>query len=215
MILYHGTASANVTSVLSEGLKPRNDELGNFFTNIGSNRELVYMSRSPNLADYYALRAAIAIDDTDSAILAIDLDKLDKSCLRVDENFIDIEERDDYANCDVERRKEQRIKAAYDTRWEDSLLRFGACTYKGVVPPEAISVKETKPIQQIRYFHPQFVAHSDATSNCIAQDIFLSACVFHENLEKWVFRNDHSYVVPDNFYVDIQHYKRVMSGVED
>jgi hypothetical protein len=212
MILYHGTASSNVDSILSEGLKPRKNNLGNWFTNIKSNSELVYLTNTDE-CEHYALRSAIVNQDSSGVILQIDVDKLDHDLLRVDENFIDIEERGAFVNCNIEDRQKQREKAAYDNRWEQSLQVFGSCTYYGIVPPEAISVKEIKKIKDIRYFRDEFVEHSTPQANCYVYDAFLSNFSFHLDLNVWIDRENKSPV--GRVYVDIESFRTKYENIVD
>jgi hypothetical protein len=214
MFLYHGTASVNVENILLNGLFPRKNNLGNWFTNIKSHSDLVYMIKDVKFSEQYALRSAIVNQDDRGAILKIDLDMLDKSFLRVDENFLDIEERGDFANCDIAKRQEQRSKAAQDTRWEESLSKFGCCTYFGVVPPEAISVKEIKNIESIPFFREEFVQYSEPSSNCYVYDTFLSNFCFHVDMNEWVYRSNINKPVP-KVMIDIDHVKNIFEDVVD
>ena len=214
MYLYHGTASINVASILKEGIFPRKNNLGNWFTNIKSHSDLVYMLEDAKSCEHYALRSAIVNQDSHGAILQIDFDIIDQNFLRVDENFLDIEERGEYVNCDINKRKKQREIAAYDSRWKESLNKFGACTYYGVVPPEAISVKEIKAIENIRYFRKEFVEHSTPTSNCYVYDVFLSQFCFHEDMNEWVYKTDINKPVP-RVIVDVESQKKLFENIVD
>jgi hypothetical protein len=214
MYLYHGTASVNVESILRDGILPRRNGLGNWFTNIKSNSDLVYMLKDPKIGDHYALRSAIVNQDSHGVILQIDLDKLDKSLLRVDENFLDIESRGEYTNCGIEERQKQRLLASLDSRWQESLDKFGACTYYGTVPAEAISVKEVKPIKSIRYYREEFEEHSSPTSNCYVYDVFLSQFSFHEDMNTWVYNTDHSKPVP-KVRINVEEQKKFFENIAD
>lgn len=188
MLLYHGTSQTNVADILLHGLSPRYDAPGNWYTNVKSNRNVVYLTKSVVDPEHYALRSAIVSNSKQAAILCIDTDFLDAYMLRVDENFLDIESRGTHANCGIDERKAQRLVVESDDRWEESLAVFGACSHYGVIPAEAISVyKQNIDIRSIRYYRPEFEEHTDPTANCYVYDTIIEMCQFDNDRNTFVY----------------------------
>jgi hypothetical protein len=186
MILYHGTAASRIQSILTSGLNPRLEADGNWFTTVKSNSELVYMASDPDICEHYSLRAALVEEDRHGAVLSIDTSLLDESLFRVDENFIDLEERGVFQNCVTSRRIEQATEAALDTRWRESLSRFGGCSYLGTVPPSALSIHSVSPIEKNRFYRREFVVNGSTEANCRVQDAFISNFLYDTTRKTYV-----------------------------
>jgi hypothetical protein len=138
----HSTSLSNANRILKEGLKPVGNGTGNWFTNVGGNKQLVYLGSNIGTSDltidHYALRACIVSKDRTGVVLKINPRAINYSNLRVDENFLDFEERQTSSNCPLDTRRRQRTVALHDTRWKASLTATGACAYAGTINTKAI-----------------------------------------------------------------------------
>lgn len=154
MILYHGTCMKFYEKISKDGIKPRLRRRGNWLgNNIGSHPKLVYLSIDKVL-EFYPFVACVVNNDSTGVVLSINTDKLDQSLLRADENFIDYEERGSTkdAKCPFDMRKKQRIKAAKDLRWEESLNKMGMAAYRGIIPPDAINLHKIIPLKENKLY---------------------------------------------------------------
>lgn len=138
MHIYHGTSLKAWEQIQKEGLKPRKTKPGNWHTNAEGNPELVYLTiRSP---EFHAYHAALNHEDMTGVVLTLDLNKLDHSNLRIDENFLTAEARgnNSFANENFEVRAEQTKKALEDIRWRESLAVTGLIAHLGTISPDTI-----------------------------------------------------------------------------
>ena len=204
MLLYHGTSAKRYKKIRKEGLHPRYSDGGNWFTNIRSNREMVYLSKYTSDSEHYGLRASVVDGSKEYVILFVDTDHLDQDNLRVDENFLDIEERGAYQNCNISDRQRQREQAIKDKRWEDSVSKMGYCGHVGPIDPSLIRVYLSKELRDNRFFRPEFFSHKDPVANCYVYDVFMRDFVWHTQDMCWVFKEDWSTKVPDNYFVDVE-----------
>lgn len=167
MFLYHGTNAVAAEKILQEGLKTRKEigsPYGNWYEyiqydehefvqhNVASHEDMVYMTNDLVKSEFYGCVSSLVSFVDEFAILKIDLDKLDKNNLRVDENYLDLIESGYYVNIPLQQRIKQRERAFEDKRWEESLKHVGGCAYVGTIPPEAISVLERKPLIYNKFY---------------------------------------------------------------
>lgn len=135
MRLYHGTSSANVSPILQEGLRPRMARPGNW-DEYPSRQDMVYLTET--YAPYFALCASG--DDDDLIILEIDVDRLDKSLLFPDEDFIaQALSHQTGEPLDSLHQKVRSNLGDYQHHAMDSVKGLGNLCHKGVVPPGAIT----------------------------------------------------------------------------
>lgn len=137
MKLYHGTSYTAYQKILKDGvLKPRCTSGGNFdFENVASHPNMIYFCGGiRHEAHFHALHAAHVNNDDMCVTIEVDHVSIDESLLRVDENFLDFEERGTFINGDCDKRKKQREMAAIDHRWMKSLAVIGLCAYQGEIP---------------------------------------------------------------------------------
>ncbi len=144
MKLYHGTTESVAKKALTEGLIPRGRRKGNWKHTVDSRRDAVY------LTDIYGPYFAFACSKKKErgAVLEIDLDKLDRSKLIPDEDFLEqaTRGREETGFCPKEiktmkdRTKYYRKIAELNPQlWEKSLEGLGTVSYRGTIPPEAIT----------------------------------------------------------------------------
>jgi hypothetical protein len=82
MLLYHGTTTTVLDTILREGIKPRGDK-PSLWPDLPSRPDCAYMT------DGYAFFFAVAIDeDAKKVVLEIDTDRLDQRLLLPDEDFV-------------------------------------------------------------------------------------------------------------------------------
>lgn len=155
VIVYHGTSLANYEKIKKEGLKPRYTRRGNWLgQNVGSHPKLVYLTSNPLSSQFYAFTSSYVNKCDIGVILKIDYSKIDKSRFRVDENYIDLIERNQFQNCPLSLRKKQRAAAFKDTRWLESLDKMKAFTVIGDIDPELITVSEEVDIKKHWFYLP-------------------------------------------------------------
>jgi hypothetical protein len=139
MILYHGTASRHLPSILKNGLTPRNQtQVSNWDHSIPSNHETVYLTDSYAL--YFSAQACEEEHDDRLVVLEIDTDMLNEFMLCADEDAVEQTNRgkDDVPGTMEERTMYYRERAhMYD--WRQSLKALGTCGYQDSVPLEAIT----------------------------------------------------------------------------
>lgn len=193
MILYHGTSGTSFVDIQQHGLKPRKDEAGSWFTNVKSNRNLVYLTNNHVISEFSGVRASIAKSSDTVVLLSVDTDTLEADCFTVDENFLDQEERGSFANCSIDLRKTQRARSVGDNRWDRSLDKVGMCGYKGIIPPDKINVVGFIPLKHSVYYRPEFDCLPPA-ANCYVFDEFLSKYNISPQ-SGWVYDNDTTNVV--------------------
>lgn len=168
MILFHGTSNNRLGPIIQDGIKPRGRKKGNWFTNVESNTQMVYLTSQLINAQFYAVRAGIATNTTTGALLLIDPNRLDHSKLRADENFY---KEDDF--CSFEKRRKQRVAAGEDVRWQESLKQTQLCAYRGIVTPEAIIEYHQINIKDMIWYHPSLDDFDTVHDRCLAFDSLL------------------------------------------
>jgi len=198
MYLYHGTSMSNYYSIIKEGLKPRANNSGNF--NYKSNSELVYLTNNFNTANHYALRSCIANDCDSCLILQVELDSLDIDKLRVDENFIAIEELGQFVNVSLETRINHINKASTDNRWKKSLDAIGLMTYMEKIPFDDLKIISEFPREQNMFYREEFYQYVNPVSNCAVYDHFLSNYTFDYYQKEWVYKTPEGWKKVLDFY---------------
>lgn len=161
MTLYHGTDATAVDSILHSGLQPRTATgRSNWADNqTESLSDHVYLTSV--FGPHFAKAAAHKNGDSDRriALFEVDFERLDTNQMYPDEDFVEHATRPDYefSNADldldipdtipldpdasvVERTEvvRQHIDAVQHL-WDESLERFGNCSVRGGIPPEAIT----------------------------------------------------------------------------
>lgn len=151
MRIYHGTSSVYLATILKDGLVPRGEKASNW--RAASNPDLVYLTKV--YAMHFAGNAAMQSEVGDAMLIELDSDLFpDQHELLADEDavagammkgaiqkppFADYDSRTELH--DLARRIANDLeKWSYegaDAEW--SLRVIGNCTYKGVIPPEAIT----------------------------------------------------------------------------
>jgi hypothetical protein len=139
--IYHGTSAVAARLALSEGLRPRGNAAGNdWLAEFPSIPDWIYLTKDAPL--YYAAMSVNRPETADKmgAVIRIDLDALDKSLLRPDEDYFYLQ-NPPYAT-------REEIKAFHDSckekarqnpgEWTDSLNKVGSVGYAGVIPANAI-----------------------------------------------------------------------------
>ncbi len=150
MKLYHGTTSRYLSDIIENGLQPRGERKSNWKAT--SCEEVVYLTKTYGL--YFAANAVTRKKD-DLLIVEIDTDLLpDQEALLPDEDSLwfawkagQIPARDVESWIYDEEKERQAAYFAgfledfayqgFDHEW--SLKTLGNCTYKGTIPPTAIT----------------------------------------------------------------------------
>ncbi|MGB5857775.1 MAG: hypothetical protein WBH52_05095 [Pseudomonas aeruginosa] len=151
MRLYHGTTSLHLTSVLNDGLKPRGENPSLWAA--ASNAGLVYLTTAYEL--HFAGHATSKDHTGDVMLIELDSEKFpERHELLADEDaivgaiqlgamhFPDFAEYDYNLNSHelaqlVASDLDKWSKIGADAQW--SLNVIGNCTYKGIIPPSAIT----------------------------------------------------------------------------
>lgn len=214
MIVYHGTSLKNANFFASRGIRPRFESPGNWMTNVPAHNEAVYLAKTIFSAEFYAFRSCLVDNTTTGAIVSIDLDKVNKDLLRVDENFLDIEERGTFEKGPIELRKQQRGLIRGDSRWEQSLERAGLCSYFGVIPPAAVGIISTKKLEELVGYHPQILGEKTPERRCYLFDIFIGEFHWATNVNKWITK-DHKQIVTEETKVIVNLDKYIKHCLED
>ncbi|MHB8484024.1 MAG: hypothetical protein ACYDBV_15105 [Nitrospiria bacterium] len=176
MFLYHGTSNtAFLNNIKEDGLKPRKKTLSNFYTqNVQSNSEVVYLNNDrKESCPFYCFRSCLLNQDEKGVIITIDTDKLDESKFRVDENFLDIEERGSSVNCPIDLRDKQQKKLLKDNRWKESLEKTAKASYRGKINPEAFTMIEEYDIKKSGIFDQEMFDIEDKELRLRASDSWL------------------------------------------
>lgn len=158
MKLFHGTSLERWhNNIKDAGIVPRSTTGGNWDNVVPSNEAFTYFTHSIAAAAFHGYRTHV-IDRSDiSAIIAIDLSKIDEKNLRADEEFI--HRRDfggrrptfaDWQQCVT--------KIADETQWQESLSETRTASHKGVIPPEALSLHMLLPIKKNPFYVPEVEA---------------------------------------------------------
>jgi hypothetical protein len=148
MYLYHGTSSSHLESIRKHGIQPRGfDSNGNWEHTVLSGEDRVY------LTDVYAGYFALCASDGEPWLIAeVDVDKLDQSLLRPDEDAIAQIAHSAPSFNEVwggkpvkEYTPEELTEFVRDNidqwadEWQQMLQAIGNCSYKGVIPARAIT----------------------------------------------------------------------------
>ena len=185
--LLHGTSYSNAyNDIFKEGLKPRNDKNGNWYTNVEGNKEFVYVTDISETAEFHVLRSAIKSNDTEGVIISIDIDSIDKDNLRVDENYLDFCKRNTFANGDINERKEQVKQAINDSRWEDSLKAVHMAAYKGTIYPDQFNYSFIK-VKDTKYYNPGLFLPETPYDRMRFMDVMLNIAGFNPLLNTWTY----------------------------
>lgn len=194
MFMYHGTTEQAAVKALKEGLLPRSTSKikGHWDHTINSNPEHVYLTEA--YASYFAMSATPVEStfDTKWAILKIDVDKLDLGKLYPDEDFLaqvaaqgsqpgmdhleglSLIEKTEWFKSNLE---------GFQHHWVDSIKGLGNCSYKGIIPAEAIV--------QISLYDP----NSNQAMTQMAMDPSISLMNYqimgakYRALTKWFFKD--------------------------
>ena len=137
MLLYHGTSAVAARKAMTEGLKPRGSQSGNWTHTIESNPKAVY------LTDIYAPYFAVNASEGEVAVLEVDTDMLDDTLLHPDEDWL--EQNGRHTEDGVKGNMHERTAyyrdhiANWQHHWSDSVSYLGTCSYMGIIPPKAIT----------------------------------------------------------------------------
>lgn len=128
MILYHGTDSKNLTSILTRGLLPRKFTGNQVYTGqFASNDSFVYLTRWNPVAHAYS------IDENSPVIIKVDVDEKD---LYPDEDFI---ERMQFIETGKSEDPTTINVRQYKDLWHKSYLVFGNVAISQVLPTQIVS----------------------------------------------------------------------------
>lgn len=141
MFLFHATSESAWKKIKREGIRPRGTSTGNFMDPDGKpmgSPEMVYLRKDPFPG--YAFRASTIVGSEMGVVLEIDVELIDQSLLRVDENF--------YIVASFGIPYDRNVWSAYwdsvnraedDPNWRGSIDKIGVCAYRGIIPPSAIT----------------------------------------------------------------------------
>jgi hypothetical protein len=174
MILYHGTSLKALKSILKHGIRPRGSKKSHW-NKCPSRAERVY------LTECYAPYFAYCADPKHGVILEIDTDKLDQSKMGTDEDIVGQVFAFGKPKVDLLKVTQELDIEQYDPKWQEGLKMMGNCSYKGVIPPEAI----------IRYIIIDWKVNIDAELN--SWDVGVSIVNYkflrdtHMKFQRWLF----------------------------
>lgn len=149
MKLYHGTSERQLSSVLANGLRPRGNR-ATTWQEWPSMAEHVYLTNTYPF--FFGINASDPDSDERAVVFEVDVDQLTVAKFYPDEDFVaqDMERRigrDRLVKQHGSHRKALRKLHAqalknldsHRDRWEESLMGMGTCSYKGHIPPQAIT----------------------------------------------------------------------------
>lgn len=139
MKLYHGTSEKNLSSILANGLFPRNlSDSSNWEHTIESRDDCVYLTTC--YAAYFA--SAAAKEHERYVLVEVDTELLDASLFLPDEDGIEQMTRgqDFFDHLDMIERTKYFRDHLVDFRqyWKDVLSGLGTCAYQGSIPTSSI-----------------------------------------------------------------------------
>lgn len=139
MILYHGTSESSLKEILNQGIIPRGrNGKDNWGHTVSSNPECIYLTST--YPGYFAAVASRGGNDK-WAIIEVDIDRLDISKFRPDEDCIEqlFREYDLMDNMTLGERTLYYQRKIEDVAefWQESLRFLGTCAYKGAIPVSA------------------------------------------------------------------------------
>lgn len=149
MKLYHGTSEKIAKIALQDGFKPRKILKKKSNWKMASNDQLIYLTSA--YAGYFAANASSNKEHW--AIIEIDTEKLEYDNFRPDEDFLEQYSRnlsfDETCKISFQlansKTMKQRTRYFRDNLnkfahlWLESLDSLGNCSYKGIIPPSAIT----------------------------------------------------------------------------
>lgn len=147
MKLYHGTSSANVASIMENGLQPRrNGDKGNWYKSyqVPSLSNFVYLTNEQTNAEFYAIRSAL-ITKSDPAIIEVEVDGRK---LYPDENLFN----DNFIVMQDNLQEQQRLVKKNKKRWRESLKKRNLVSYHGPITPSKISKIEKKDLKENTFY---------------------------------------------------------------
>lgn len=131
--LYHGTRLSLMDVIMENGIRPRGKRKSNWERFV-SNRERIYLTSCYPF--YFAHHAAVENEVEDDALIVLEIDtkQLDIRLFYPDEDYIAQAMRKISQTNEIGKSIEM-----FKIYWLKSLLGMGTCSYKGVIPFEAIN----------------------------------------------------------------------------
>jgi len=142
-VLYHGTSSDHLNSILKFGLVPGYSKgLGKTPGQIDPGKDAVYLCNDINNAYQYALWVSTEphwhskYSSGNPIILSVRFNDLDQNKFEPDESFFDYESLWEIY--------EEPWPEIHELTWQDSLYLGGTVRYTKIIPPELIHVENRK-----------------------------------------------------------------------
>jgi len=141
--LYHGTTETVARAALAEGLKPRGVTKAEGNWDCASHEDAVYLTTV--YAPYFAYSAVDDDKKENWGVVEVDTRKLGKEHLYPDEDYLEQVARFNPEEFDIGPSMEERTDwfkehlEDFKHLWEASLDGIGNCSFRGSVPPEAIT----------------------------------------------------------------------------
>ncbi|MFW6024986.1 MAG: hypothetical protein ACOCRX_01460 [Candidatus Woesearchaeota archaeon] len=134
MNIYHGTNAKFLSSVLTQGIIPREKTNGNWDNAISKEGHTYLTITFPFVFSFNTIKN----NNEKQIIIEIDFDRLNKSKLFPDEDFIwhILHLNDDEEEADIEKAKE--LVEYNQNLWKESLYNIGNVSYKGTILPNLI-----------------------------------------------------------------------------
>lgn len=140
MFLYHGTSERHLAKILAEGLHPRGNRQSHW-EKYPSLANHVYLTNSYPF--YFGIQSTDPESMERACVFEIDTSLLDAKKFYPDEDFVsqDMERRIGRHRTNLKQLHERAIKSLdiHKDRWQESLDGLGTCSYRGVIPPAAIT----------------------------------------------------------------------------
>lgn len=204
MLLCHGTKADFITTILAEGIAPRQERSGNW-PGVQTRSDLVYLTK--HLGHVYAKQAAR--QGGSWLIVEIDTDRLNEATFLPDEDFMATE----LTQHPPERAKEiltdirANLEKYRDAYLHKSLHVMGNLAVKATVPPTAITrtcvIDVSQRVQLAEYVTPTAMLE------------FNEALLLHQRITQWLFGDNPTLpIIPGVAAVDLDRESSDRTGID-
>jgi hypothetical protein len=215
--IYHGTSAATARIALEQGLRPRGQSAGNGWGLFSAMPDRVYLTKDAPL--YYAAMSVNDPSDLEKlgAVIRLDLDSLDASLLRPDEDYFYLQ------NVPFATREE--IKTYHDSckdrtdqnpeMWQESFQKIGSIAYVGVIPANAIL--------DAKFVDFSFYSVLHAALGTLGEKVADRTQVvsIHKQLMSWLYSRNRlqsgfidtiAGLAAENLEIPVEHFRRLRSN---
>jgi len=185
-MLYHGTSSKNLFSILNNGISPRNEN-SSTWEDYKSRKDCVYLTTAYAL--YFAINACK--NGEKAVIIEIDESLLDKENMYPDEDFISqiLQQQEKDLPLNLIHQYVLNNIDKYKNLWKDSLNGLGNCAYKGIIPIECIN---RICVIDLNNIHKYWLMYNDPSISILNYK-FVGKFKY-QNMIKWLFGDIKEYL---------------------